>query len=128
MIVMNVIAVGIGGGIGAVCRYAVTRAIGRWCLLLKPVATLLVNLLASLLVGVISGCLALRFSESFRLISLLSITGFCGGFSTFSTAINELLVYFEHRQWLVGLAYVMFHVLLPMCMLVIGCLLASMLL
>jgi CrcB protein len=79
----EVLLVLIGGGIGSACRYGVSTAAGRvfgdgfaW-------GTLAVNLLGCLLIGFIVG-LADRAIVS-RTIRILLVTGFLGGFTTFST-------------------------------------------
>ena len=79
----EVLLVLIGGGIGSACRYGVTAATGRilgdgfaW-------GTLAVNLLGCLLIGFIVG-LADRAIVP-RTIRILLVTGFLGGFTTFST-------------------------------------------
>ena len=79
----EVLLVLIGGGIGSACRYGVSTAAGRvfgdgfaW-------GTLLVNLLGCLLIGFIVG-LADRAIVS-RTVRILLVTGFLGGFTTFSS-------------------------------------------
>ena len=79
----EILLVLIGGGIGSACRYGVSTAAGRvfgdgfaW-------GTLLVNLLGCLLIGFIVG-LADRAIVS-RTIRILLVTGFLGGFTTFSS-------------------------------------------
>jgi CrcB protein len=80
------VAVFAGGAAGTTLRYAIARALpvapGRW-----PVATLLVNIAGSLLLGlVVARVDAARWPERIR--ALLG-AGFCGGLTTFSTYAVE---------------------------------------
>ena len=75
--------VGLGGFAGSALRYGTGLLIAgagwsaRW-----PLATLAVNAVGSLLIGVLAGSLD-RFGTG-REWALLGMTGFCGGFTTFS--------------------------------------------
>ncbi|KFI76374.1 fluoride efflux transporter CrcB [Bifidobacterium mongoliense] len=75
------------GGLGAVCRFLVDAWVNRRNRLSFPLGTLVVNLTACLLMGMVAGWVASNIgSEQFRLIVG---TGFLGGYSTFSTASVE---------------------------------------
>lgn len=78
--------VGIGGMIGSIGRYLISIWLIRPADHL-PFGTLMVNLLGSLLIGFLIA-LGARQSETWR---LLLVTGFCGGFTTFSTFSLENL-------------------------------------
>ena len=80
---MNLLLVFVGGGFGSVARYAMMKAIGRVMGAGFPWHTLGVNLLGALVIGALTEFLALRVSgvEGTR---LLLVTGFLGGFTTFS--------------------------------------------
>ena len=85
---MNYLLVALGGGLGSVCRYGIGSLLARYSLSF-PWSTLLVNLLASLVLGFLTG-LSLRggMPDSMK---VLFMAGFCGGFSTFSTFSAETL-------------------------------------
>lgn len=75
--------VGIAGGIGTLCRYGV----GQWLHpSWLPLTTLIINLTGSLLIGSLQ---ALSEPESRFYLGpnarLVLMTGFCGGYTTFST-------------------------------------------
>lgn len=73
--------VALGGGAGAVCRYArpLLPISGRF-----PFATLIANALGALIIGFLAGC-AIQMDSFPANLNLLLKTGFCGGFTTFST-------------------------------------------
>jgi CrcB protein len=76
-----VIAALVAGALGALLRYGVTRAF-RTSPKLLPVAVLLVNIVGSLIAGIVIGTAHLDPDGAIRLIAL---GGFAGGLTTFST-------------------------------------------
>ena len=84
---MNILAIAFGGAAGSVLRYLLGGAIQRGSHSGFPYGTLGVNVLGSLLIGV----LIQRFMnlEPRPEIRSLLIVGFCGGFTTFSTFSSE---------------------------------------
>jgi fluoride exporter len=79
--------VALGGAVGSVSRYALTVVIQSRQLSPFPTATFLINVTGSLLLGF----LARYLSESMASaeVRLLLMTGFCGGYTTFSTYSYE---------------------------------------
>ncbi|MDP4821737.1 MAG: fluoride efflux transporter CrcB [Saprospiraceae bacterium] len=76
----------IGGGLGSICRYALSAWIAGFKFTF-PLGTFAANVLASFLLGFVLGA-GLRYTLPEPLRWLL-ISGFCGGFSTFSTFSGE---------------------------------------
>lgn len=76
----------IGGGLGSICRYGIARLLQaeHWDF---PLATFIANALACVLLGFLVG-LSLKGDMSSN-HKLILMTGFCGGFSTFSTFSSE---------------------------------------
>ena len=77
----------VGGGFGSVLRYA----IGKYLNSTEtgfPYGTFAANILGSLLIGIILG-LASKNDALSQNQTLLLATGFCGGFTTFSTFAYE---------------------------------------
>ena len=81
---LNLVAIFIGGGLGSLCRYS----IGRFTLSLFPISfplgTFISNILSCLVLAITVLYFNGKISENVTL-KLFLITGFCGGFSTFST-------------------------------------------
>ncbi len=77
----------IGGGIGSVARWLVSKIMAISTINL-PIATLSSNILSCIVFGFVSAYLVTKSTASQEL-KLLMLTGFCGGFSTYSTFIVE---------------------------------------
>lgn len=86
--VCNILCVGAGSCLGGMARYVISRYVESSGGTGFPWATLAVNLIGCLCLGFIYGLLARHFQMSEGLRLFLTV-GFCGGFTTFSTFINE---------------------------------------
>ena len=76
-----------------------------------PVPTLLVNLSGCLLIGVLAGIFAQPpYTENN--MRFLLITGFCGGYTTFSTFAHENLLLIENQQIPMAIGYTLLSVVL----------------
>lgn len=84
----DLLLVFLGSGIGGGLRYLVSKFMTMLVATPFPVGTFTVNILGCLLIGYFSGIPATQswLSPSTR---LLLTTGFCGGFTTFSTFMKE---------------------------------------
>ena len=78
-----------GGGLGSSLRYLVSIAMNQYSKVL-PFGTFTVNILGCLLIGLILGY-AQKDNTLTSNQTLLLVTGFCGGFTTFSAFANENL-------------------------------------
>ena len=76
------------GGLGAVTRFVLNTSIQRWWNRAFPLSTFIINVLATFFAGVAAA--AYFYQTADHSSYLLFVTGFLGGFSTFSTAINEM--------------------------------------
>jgi len=110
----------IGGGAGSVCRYFLAQKLnysGQEYLSF-PIGTILANVLSCFILGVlIQKQLNHQLSEQYR---LLFATGFCGGFSTFSTFGYEIYTYMQKDQLLLGAGYVSLSLLVGVLALIAG--------
>lgn len=85
------LAVGLGGGLGAMCRYLVGGLVLHYLTNLKfPLGTLLVNVSGCFLIGLVAG-VAERYHLFGVTTRLFLVTGFLGGFTTFSAFGYETL-------------------------------------
>jgi fluoride exporter len=103
-------AVAAGSAVGGVARYTLTL-VAQPRDVAFPFGTLAVNLIACLLIGVIAEfALATgRLSPDAR---VLLTSGFCGGFSTFSTFSYESIELFQAGAWSRAILYVAVSVVL----------------
>jgi CrcB protein len=107
----SLILVFLGGGLGSVIRYTLAKWINTWHSHHFPLSTLIVNVAACLLLGLIIGLADHRqfISADARLFWTI---GFCGGFSTFSTFSNETLYLLQSGFTLSLLLYILLSLIL----------------
>ena len=83
----QLILVFIGGGTGSVARFLISKYLNNEISPI-PYGTLTVNILGSFLIGIVLG-LAIKNNILSQNAVLFLATGFCGGFTTFSTFAYE---------------------------------------
>jgi len=83
----NVLLVMLGGSLGAVCRYGVSRVAAAWLGSGFPWGTLVVNLGGCLLIGLVFGMTDRGTTHPSE--RLFFVTGFLGALTTFSTFALE---------------------------------------
>ncbi|TNK89901.1 fluoride efflux transporter FluC [Fructilactobacillus sanfranciscensis] len=98
--------VGIGAALGSVSRYDITKFIGARTIPNFPLATLTINLVGAFCLGII-----VRYLLHDSAWYLFLGTGFCGGFTTFSTMINEIIEFSLAKDIHVALVYLSFSLL-----------------
>ncbi len=104
---MNFLLVFIGGGLGSCIRYA-------FSLWIKPQsnsfpwATLTANLISCFIIGVLIGLFTKNSLTEHQ--KLLLITGFCGGFSTFSAFGAEVFHLVKTGMVLMALSYILISI------------------
>ncbi|GAA3636082.1 hypothetical protein GCM10022200_19270 [Microbacterium awajiense] len=93
------VALVIGGGVGAGVRYVVDAATPKPRGF--PLGILIVNVVGSLLLGLVAGLGAAVFDPTWALVLG---TGLVGGFTTFSTVSVESAMLAQRRMWLLAVA------------------------
>jgi len=108
----------LGGGLGSVLRYLVGQAFQKTNITF-PLGTFLINIIGSLLIGILLGYFYKNPGESQQLKAFL-VLGFCGGFTTFSAFSNESLALIQQHHYLNALLYIAGSVLLGIAATFIG--------
>ena len=116
--IRNIIAVGAGSFIGGIARYLVSLAM-KGISKGFPLATLLVNLLGCLIIGLLWGFLSRNASESTSWGLFLTV-GLCGGFTTFSTFSKEALTMLQTGQIWGFASYIALSILAGIALVAIG--------
>ena len=117
---INAVAVGSGGFIGALARYGLSGLVHRQVPLTTfPYGTLVVNLLGCLVIGVAAGLAESRqlFGPEFRTFALI---GVLGGFTTYSTFSYETFAMIRDDEYLRAAANVGVHVILGLALVWVG--------
>ncbi len=91
------LCISVAGGAGAVGRFVtdgfIRTVLGRNF----PWGTLIINVVGSFILGIVTGTVLYRHGSS--TIKLIMGTGFCGGFTTFSTASFEAVRLIEEKRY-----------------------------
>ncbi|MEL6537817.1 MAG: fluoride efflux transporter CrcB [Bacteroidota bacterium] len=95
--ISNLIWVGLGGAAGSMGRYLIGAYAQKWWPGLFPWGTLIANVLGALLIGIFIGLFSRQLLTDSQ--KLLLMTGFCGGFTTFSTFAQENLSLYQKGEW-----------------------------
>jgi len=107
----HILLVALGGAVGSVARYLTGQATLRLFGPGFPWGTLAVNIVGSLAIGILAELIARRFESSPEL-RLLIITGFLGGFTTFSAFSLEVSVMAERGDYVWAAAYILVSIVI----------------
>ena len=84
---LNILAVGAGGFLGAVCRYLI-GLVPISETFVFPIKTFVINIVGCIVIGILAAAATRNYDMSPQLMLLLKV-GLCGGFTTFSTFALE---------------------------------------
>ena len=96
--------VGAGSFVGGMLRYGISKWVQIKLLTTYPFGTFTVNIVGCLIIGLVMG-----MSERYNISSewrLLLVTGFCGGFTTFSAFSIETMALLRDAQYLPAFLYI----------------------
>ncbi|AEF54030.1 CrcB-like protein [Marinomonas posidonica IVIA-Po-181] len=108
-----------GGALGALSRYGMTKWINTYWHHHFPFATMMVNLLGCVLMGVAFVVISEKM-PSLEPYRPLVIVGFLGAFTTFSTFSLEIVSLIHMQAWLTALSYLLLSCILGVLGLAIG--------
>ena len=100
MSIYFVFLVGIGGGLGSICRYLLSTLLISF----SPWITVLINVTGGFVIGFV-----FRYTEnlsSAEQIRAFWIIGVCGGFTTFSAFGLDFFHLFKNGQIILGMIYI----------------------
>ncbi len=107
---LNVIVVGLGGFVGAICRYLI-GLIQVNEVTTFPIKTFLINVIGCIVIGIITVAATKNSSINPQLVLFLKV-GVCGGFTTFSTFALETADMIKAGNPLMAFIYVLGSVLI----------------
>lgn len=117
--IKSMLLVGLGGFFGTCGRFAMYRLCGLIWSASFPLGTFAVNIIGCFLFGLLSGV-----TEKTNILSAtqsaMLITGFCGGFTTFSTFAGDICNLGGKGEWGVSAFYLALSVILGICMVWLG--------
>lgn len=122
----TILFIGAGGFAGSVLRYLMSKAIQNIGFHSFPLGTFAVNVLGCFAIGFFYGLFERNNLMSPDLRLFLTV-GFCGGFTTFSTFINESYQLIRDENFFYLSFYVALSLLMGMFMLYLGYLLIKIL-
>ncbi len=110
---------GAGGFLGTCGRFLVGKLMHWMFASPFPYGTFAVNIIGCFLIGLFCG-----WAEKTNLISpqmnVFLITGFCGGFTTFSSFSNDMYLLMQNKQWIYFILYLGLSIVLGILMVIIG--------
>ncbi|MBO5887895.1 MAG: fluoride efflux transporter CrcB [Bacteroidaceae bacterium] len=113
------IIAGLGGFVGTCLRYLTGRLCHLWDVGGFPLGTFVVNVIGSFIIGALLG-LAERNNFITPTMNVLLVTGFCGGFTTFSSFADDIFLMLQQRHWAIFALYTGLSIFLGVIMVWLG--------
>lgn len=102
--VKELLVIGVGGALGSILRYGTGQLVSKYFQGKFPLATASINLLGCFLIGLLIAYFLKH--DNTQTWKLFLITGFCGGFTTFSTFAAENIALIQQQQYATALSYI----------------------
>ncbi len=115
----SIFIVGIGSFVGGAIRYIISTLMKTSCNTFLSWGTLTVNLLGCFLIGIIYALFAKHTNTASPLFLLLT-TGFCGGFTTFSTFAHEGIQMLQHGNIISFITYASLSLIAGLALVALG--------
>ena len=103
--------IAVGSALGGMARHFCTDLSVRWFGATFPWGTLFINVLGSFIIGLFFALTARSWDVSANM-KLFVMTGFCGGYTTFSAFSLQTLNLMQAGEWLRASAYILGSVVL----------------
>jgi CrcB protein len=120
----TILYIAIGGAIGSVLRYLTTVLVSKFWSNQFPLATFITNVIGCFLIGLFIGILAKNNMTDSQLKWFL-VTGFCGGYTTFSAFGMENFNLLQNTNSLIAFGYMALSILLGLFAVWLGLLLSK---
>jgi len=112
--------VGAGGALGAMARYGFAIVVARLWPTTFPLATLLINIIGSIAMGLFVGLMAKLLPANQEELRLFVAVGIFGGFTTFSSFSLDTIVLIERGELFQAITYVALSVVVCLIGLYLG--------